>query len=1039
MLRALIGFSLRYRGIVIALGLLAVGYGLTVASRAKLDVFPEFAPPQVFIQTEAPGLSAEQVEDLVTRPVENVVNGAGSLETIRSQSIQGLSVVLAIFREGTDIYRARQGVSERLAQVSSDLPQGVRVPRMMPLTSSTSLVLMLGMTSLKRSPMELRTFAEWTVRRRLLGVPGVASVVIFGGEVRQLQIQVLPERLVAFDLGANDVLTAARAATGVLGAGFVETPAQRIAVRTEGQSLSAGELGEVVIARQETGLVRLKDVARVVEGPEPKLGDASIQGTPGVMLQIWSQYGSNTLEVTESLDRALDELGPAFQSEKIRLDRDLFRPAGFIRTSVQNVNSSLLWGGALVAIVLALFLWNFRTAFISLTAIPLSLLVAVVILDRFGVSLNTLTLGGFAIAIGEVVDDAIIDVENIYRRLRENRAQGSPRSAFQVVFDASIEVRSAVVYATFVVALVFFPVLSMSGVSGKLFAPLGIAYLLSTLASLLVALTVTPALSLVLLARARPPEEPRPIRWMKGFHQGILERLSRHPGPVMTLALVVCLGAAATLPLAGGEFLPEFQEGHFIVQMWALPGTSAPESIRIGQEISRALLGSSVVRSVGQAVGRAELGEDTMGTDFSEFNVSLKPLDDEEEAEAARREIRTLLARFPGVKFAVKTFLVERIEETISGVKAPLAVKVFGDDLDVLDQKAAEIERLLGTIPGHSDVQFVRSEEPQLIVRLRPERLQEFGFRPVEVMEAVQTAYQGTLVGQTFEENRLFDVEVILDQDARRDPDRVKSLLLRNPDGTPVALGTLAEVYLGTGRHVIQHDGTRRFQEVSTHIRGRDQASFVREAKERIDREIAFPPGVYYTLAGAAEAQAGAQRELLRNSAIAGVMVVLLLAVVFRHVRNLILVLANIPFALVGGVLAVFMTGGSLSIGSLVGFVTLFGITTRNSIMMISHYEELVTREGAPWDLGTALRGARERFLPILMTALVTALGLLPIAIGSGQAGREIEGPMALVILGGLGSSTALNLLVLPTLAFRFGRFKKEESPEAPSPAPPPG
>jgi CzcA family heavy metal efflux pump len=1035
-LKALVEFSLRFRGIVMALGIVAVAYGASVATRSKLDVFPEFAPPQVFIQTEAPGLSAEQVEALVTRPVENGVNGVGNLETIRSQSIQGLSVVLAIFREGTDILRARQMVSERLVQIAGDLPQGVHQPRMMPLTSSTSLILMIGLTSQKRTPMELRTFADWTVRPRLLGVPGVASVVTFGGEVRQLQVQILPERLMTYDLGVNDIVAAAKSATGVLGAGFVETPAQRITIRTEGQSLTAAQLGEVVVARQETGLVRLRDVARVAEGPEPKLGDGAIQGTPGVMLQIWSQYGSNTLEVTEALDQALTEMDPAFQSQGIRLDRDLFRPAKFIETSVRNVNQSLLLGGAFVAVILTLFLWNLRTAFISLTAIPLSLLIAVLVLNHFGVSLNTLTLGGFAIAIGEVVDDAIIDVENIYRRLKDNQAKGSPRSAFQVVLEASLEVRTAVVYATFVVALVFLPVLTMSGVQGKLFAPLGIAYILATLASLGVALTVTPALSLLLLSRVKAKDEPRGIRWMKRVHHGLLERLSRHPVSLIALALLLCVGAAATVPFFGGEFLPEFQEGHFIVQMWALPGTSAPESMRIGREVSKALLGSPYVRSVAQATGRAELGEDTTGTDFSEFNVSLKPFDDEDEAEAAKFEIRTILSKFPGVKFAVKTFLVERIEETISGVQADLAVKVFGNDLDVVDDKASEIERILGTIPGRADVQFIRSEEPQLIVRLLPERLKEFGFRPLDVMEAVQTAYQGALVGQTFEGNRVFDVEVLLDQDSRSDPERVKSLLLKNSEGSPVLLGTLADVYLGTGRHVIQHDGTRRFHEVSSNIRGRDQASFVKELRQKIESQVKFPPGVYYTLGGAAEAQAGAQREILTHSALAGVGVILLLAVVFRRPRNLILVLANVPFALVGGVLAVFMLGGSLSVGSLVGFVTLFGITTRNSIMMISHYEHLVEEEGETWSLATALRGASERLVPVLMTALVTALGLLPIAIGSGQAGREIEGPMAIVILGGLSTSTLLNLLVLPTLALRFGKFEKPAdrilAPDAP-------
>ena len=1030
MLKPLIRTSLRLRGAVVAIACAVVVYGFYIATQAKIDVFPEFAPPQVIIQTEAPGLSAEEVEALVTRPVENGVNGVGNLASIRSQSIQGFSLVVAIFRDGTDVMRARQMVSERLVQVSGQLPSGARAPVMAPLTSSTSLVLVVGLRSGKRTPMELRTFADWTMRPRLLGVPGVASVVEFGGEVREIQVQLLPDRLVAYDLPVSEVIAAAREATGVFGAGFIETDAQRIALKTEGQALTAGEVGEVVVGTSNGASVRLRDVARVVDGPEPKLGDAAVNGEPGVLLQVWSQYGTNTRDVTEAVEEAIRELEPVIKAAEIQVaDPPLFRPASFIELSIHNINVSLLIGGALVAVVLTLFLFNLRTAFISITAIPLSLLVAVIVLDYFGVTLNTLTLGGFAIAIGEVVDDAIIDVENIFRRLRDNRDAGSPRSAFRVVLDASIEVRSAVVYATFVVALVFIPVLTMSGVQGKLFAPLGIAYILATLASLLVALTVTPALSLLLLAKAKETKEPGFLTRLKAAHHRVLETLSGHPVWVMAFPVLLCAAAVPMMLSFGGELLPEFQEGNLIIQMSAIPGTSAPESMRIGRQAAKELLAHPHIGTVSFQTGRAELGEDTVGTDFSEFQVTLKDVEGEEAEELMKDLGRELNAKFPGVKFAVKTFLSERIEEVISGTKAPFVVKVFGKDLDTLEAKAKEVEEVLSKVEGAAGVQFLRPDEPQMVVRLNREKLRQFGFRPVEVLETVQTNYQGTPVGQTYDGNRVFDVVVKLNDNARRDPETVRGLLLRNRQGSQVPLGELAEVFLSTGRHAVLHDGTRRYQEVSCNVEGRDHASFAAAAQQKILEAVKFTGDTYPKFLGVAAQQSAAKKEILIHSLMAGAGILLLLGIVLHRARNLILVLANLPFALVGGVLAVHFSGGTLSVGSLVGFVTLFGITTRNSIMMVSHFEHLVEAEGKPWGLETALRGASERLVPILMTALVTALGLLPIAIGSESAGREIEGPMALVILGGLATSTLLNLLVLPTLAVRFGAFEPESAP----------
>src|SRR6266853_3395696 len=549
MLSKLVALSIRFRGIVTALACLVVGYGIYTAYHARYDVYPEFAPPQVVVQTEAPGLSPEDVEQLVTRPIENALNGAPDVEAIRSQSIQGLSVVTVMFLQRTDVYRDRQMVSERMAEAAGQMPQGVLPPRMAPLTGATSMVLIIGLTSDQRSLMDLRTFADWTLQPRLLAVPGVARVSIVGGDVRQLQVQVVPERMTAYNLSLNDILTAARTATGVRGAGFVETAAQRIVLQTQGQSLTPAQLGEVVLQVGNNRTVRLKDVALVVDAAEPKIGDATIMGRSGVMLEVSSQYGANTMDVTRALDAAIEEMKPSIAAARITLIPDLFRPANFIVTSVRSIGNATLIGAVLVTIVLLLFMFNFRVAFISLTAIPLSLLAAVIILDHFGQSLNTLTLGGLAIAVGQVVYDAIIDVENIFRRLREAPGNVTPKELFQIVLDASIEVRGAVVYATFIVVLVFVPVLTMSGIQGRLFAPLGWTCILAILASLLVALTVTPALSYYLLPKAiQRAKEPFYIKGLKSQYGRLLRFLSGRPKTVIIAAVALCVVAAAALP-----------------------------------------------------------------------------------------------------------------------------------------------------------------------------------------------------------------------------------------------------------------------------------------------------------------------------------------------------------------------------------------------------------------------------------------------------------------------------------------------------------
>jgi CzcA family heavy metal efflux pump len=1019
MLQAIVHWSLNNRVVVVALAIVLLLAGVYASLHAKLDVFPEFAPPQVIIQTEAPGLSPQEVEQLVTLPIEEEVNGLPGLDVLRSQSIQGLSVVTLTFQDRTDIYRDRQLVTERLAELAGRLPEGVRPPKLGPLTPTTGRLLTVGFTSDKLTLIQLRDRVGRSIRPRLLAVRGVAQVTVFGGEVRQFQVRVNPDYLAAHQLTLTDLLDATRQATGIRGAGFMENANQRLVLRVEGQIRSAADLGATVIATAEGTPVRLRDVAAVTEGAEPKFGDASINGQPAMILAIYKQLGSDTTEVTQRVEDELNRLAPELEREGITYHPALFRQANFIEHALGNVTQSLWIGAALVAAVLFVFLFNLRTALISLTAIPLSLLAAVLVLGIWGIGINTLTLGGLAIAVGEVVDDAIIDVENIFRRLRENERLGRPRSAAAVVLAASLEVRSAVVYATFIVVLVFVPVFLMTGLQGRLFAPLGYAYVLAVLASLLVALTVTPALSLILLPRAGGAEEPPLLRALQGGYDRLVRRLDREPALVLTAMVVLMAAAGWVLYGFGGEFLPELREHHLVVHMRGIPGTSLPQSMIAGKALTTALRQNPAVVNVAQQAGRAELGEDTWGVEYSEIEVDLQPLG-AGQVEQVKKYIDGIQNDFAGFAFEVMPFLTERIKETLSGSTAAVAVKIYGTDLAALDRAAVDIAHVLNSIPGHRNVHpEAQVGAPELVIRIRPEDTTRHGLRNAQILDLIHAAYQGAEVGQAYDRNQIIDLVVILDPQARSDPDAVADLWLTTPAGR-LQLKQVADVFLSDGRFLITHEGGLRRQVVTCNVQDRDVEGFVARARQEVGK-LKLPEGVSTPeFTGEHQAKQTAQRELLLTSTAAGLGILLFLWMAFHSLRRLLLVLLNLPFALVGGVAAVYMSGGILNVGSLVGFVTLFGITMRNGIMMVSHWEHLQEVEGMPWGPELIYRGARERLAPVLMTALVTALGLLPIALGSGEAGREIEGPMALVILGGLVTSTALNLLVLPVVYRRF-------------------
>lgn len=1045
MMSALVRFSIRYSGVIIGLALLIVCYGLYRLTTNRIDVFPEFAPTQIVIQTESPGLSADLVETLVTQGIEIAISGTVGIASIRSQSIPGLSIVTVIFNEGTDVYRNRQVIAERLATLSYRLPPGI-TPNITPLTSAASTVLGVGLTSHKRNAKELRALVDWVIRPHLLAVEGVADVNVFGGEIRQYQIQVIPDKLVQYRLGLQQVLDAARHASGVRGAGFVENSNQRILITTEGQSLSLQALGQVSIVQHQGQTVRLSDVAHVVEGTVPAISAATINRESGIYLSIQGQLGANTYGVTKALERALAELKPMLKAQDVVLHEALFRPANFIETAMDGVKTDILIGSILVVTVLFLFLFNARTAFISATAIPLSLLSAIVVLAYFKVGLNIMVLGGLAIALGEVVDDAIIDTENIFRRLRENSLLPHPKPSAAVVFAASMEVRSSVVYATLVVVLVFTPLLMLSGVAGKLFAPLGYAYIAAILASLLVALTVTPALCYLMLGNtALDADDPPAMRVLKQFYKQMLLRIEKHYKLVITGSLMLILLGIGMLPLFKSQFIPSLHEGHFILHMTLVPGTSTAESVRIGNRVSASISNIKGIKSIVQWVGRASNGADTFGTHYSEFEIEIGALPGLEQ-QRILQEIRERLTGiddesmdndadgptppgFVGVNIAINTFLTERIEETISGYAASHVINIFGNNLDALDRDAQQIASVVSSIPGAKDVQVQSPPStPQMTIRLHPEKLMQWGLKPLDILDSIRAAYESMPVGQIYQQGQVIGIGILLDPATRLDLGKVGDLPFFNEEGKLIYLRDLADIRLENGRSKVLHLAGKRIQTITANVGERDMASFSQELKQKIQQEIQLSPGHYLSFSGQSEEQNTSRDELLLHAllAIAGIFLVLYIAL--GRLRNLLLTFANLPFALIGGVIAVALTGGWISLGSTVGFVTLFGITLRNAIMLISHFQHLVDHENCVWNLETAIRGATERLPSILMTAMVTALGLLPLAAGSSEPGREIEGPMATIIVGGLVTSTILNLLILPAIMLHLGKFEKRTS-----------
>ncbi len=1030
MLTQIVSTSLKLRGIVVILAILLLIVGFRTLPHAQLDVFPEFAPPLVEIQTEAHGLSTIEVENLVTAPIENSLNGLTWLTTLRSKSVLGLSSVVLIFEQGTDLMRARQLVQERLALAASRLPTVAKSPVILSPLSSTSRLLKIGLSSRTLSQMEMTDLARWTIRPRLMAVAGVANVAIWGERDRQYQVIVDPDRLRANNITLNAVIQATRDAVIPETGGFIDTPNQRLPLTSVQSIAEARDLAQIPVspARSAPGVfaspLLLGQVAEVREGFPPPIGDAVINDKPGLLLIVEKQPEGNTLDVTRNVEAALDALRPGLK--EMEIDSTIFRPATFIELALRNLTKALVLGCILVVVILSLFLFDWRTAFISLTAIPLSLVAAGLVLHYTDSTVNTMVLAGLILALGEVVDDAIIDVENIQRRLRLNREAEKPEPAFLVVLKASLEVRSAIVYATVIVVLVFIPIFLLDGLAGSFFRPLAIAYVLAVLASLAVALTLTPALSLLLLPKAQERESPL-TKVLKRAYRKVLPRIVNHSRAAIAVVLIVFVSTTATLPFLGEGFFPEFKETDFLMHWVGKPGTSIDAMTRSVIAVSGELRSIPGVRNFGAHIGRAEVADEVVGPNFTELWISIDPKVDYDTTVARIHEV---VNGYPGLFRDVLTYLKERTKEVLTGAGASIVVRLYGPDLDVLRNTAGKIQTTMGGVAGVANLKLEQQFlVPQIEARMKPDALARFGLTPGEVRRAMATFVKGTKVGEIYDELKVYDVVVWGAEHLRTDTESLRAIRINTPTGGDIRLGDVVDLRITPTPNVVQHENNSRRIDVTCDVSGRDLGVVAREIETKV-RALDFERGYHPEFLGEYAARQASRNRLLALAALSLLGIFMLLYADFKSLRLTLLVFLTFLFALVGGVGGAFWSGGILSLGSLIGFVTVLGIAARNGIMLISHYRHLEMEEGERFGMDLILRGAEERLAPILMTASVTALALVPIAFGGVKPGQEIEQPMAAVILGGLVTSTLLNLFLVPTLYWRFGKGKEHRPPE---------
>ena len=1019
--------SLQNRLLVVTAYIVVLIAGIFVLRRMTLDVLPEFAPPQVVIQTESPGLSPENVETLITFRIETAVNGTPGVDVVRSKSSAGLSTVIVVFKWGTDIYTARQLVNERLQEVKERFPPGTRAPVMLPITSAVSWLVKFALQSDKVPLLDLRTICDWEIRNRILSIPGVASVVSMGPGPKQYQVLLSSPKLLQYDVTVKDIVEALRETNINVPGGFNVVAGQEFVVTGAGRIRSLEELGKTVIAERQGVPVPLEQVAEVRFGPEFPRGDAGYMGKPAIIGTVSKLFGADTLTVTYEVEKALEEIRKTLP-EGVQLETGVFRQANFIESSVTNLRRALIEGAVVVTIVVVFFLFNVRASFITLTAMPLSLLMGILAMRAFGVGINAMTLGGLAVAIGAVVDDAIIDVENIFRRLRENRLKENPDPPLRVVFNASREIRIPIVYATLIILVVFGPIFLFTGVEGRIFTPLGLAFTISLFASLAVSVTLTPVLCSFLLVRAGArgngdkEKESFTIRKMKAGYERLLLPSLKHPVWVMGIALILFFLSIAMVPFMGRSFLPEFHEGNFVLAVNSLPGTSLPESMRLGYRITQLLRKYPEVVSVAQRAGRAELDEDAMPPNFMEFDIRLRygKRDPEELVNAIRED----LEKIPGVAVNLGQFIAHRLDEVLSGIRAQIAIKIYGTDLDQLLAKGQQVERILSGIKGIRDLQLEQQiRVPEIRIKVDRDRAARLGLNAGDVLEAAQIAFNGEAISQVIEGQKSFDLFVWFDQASRRDTRAMKGVLVDGRNGVKVPLSQVAEIAIENRPYFINRERIQRRIVAQANVAGRDLGSVIGEARERIAKQVNLPSGYFVEYGGQFESQQEATRILLSYGAIAIVVIFLLLYKAFNSARASFLVLANLPLALIGGVLAIFLTGGIMSIPSLIGLISVFGIAARNGIILVTHYHNLRV-EGLSRE-EVVLQGSKDRLAPVLMTAAAAALGLLPLLFGD-IAGKELERPLAQVILGGLFTSTFLNMIVVPVLYSRYGWERDE-------------
>src|ERR687890_515894 len=1030
-MRWIVGSSLRFRWLVIFAAAALIVFGIGETRNADVDVFPEFAPPQVEIQTIAIGNSSEQVEELITVPLENELNGVPGLEEMRSKSVADLSQIQLIFSRDTDLYEARQLVQERLTAAAPNLPTWASPPWMMPPLSSTSRILKIGITSDELNIREMSVVAYWKIRQELLRVDGVANVAIWGEHLKQEHVEVDPELLAQHGVSLQQVMdqTADSLDAGLLRyseghvigtGGFVEQGGQRLDLQNVLPIVTPDDLGKVPLEGSDGKNLRLDDVANVRWDSQPLIGDAVVNDGPGLLLVVQKFPNANTLDVTRGVEEAIDDMRPGLPGMEV--DTTIFRPATFIELALDHLTKALLLGVLLVILILAAFLFEWRTAFISLIAIPLSLLAAVLVLVSRSATINVMMLAGLVVAIGVVVDDAIIDVENVVRRLRQARSEGTGKSVIAIVLEASVEVRTAITYATLINVVAIVPVFFLPGLSGAFFKPLVLSYGLAVLASMVVALTVTPALCLILLSRGHRQSESPLLRVLKRGYGAVLARIIRSPRPAMATVVVCLIAGAAVTPTLGTILLPEFKERDFLMHWLAKPGTSQPEEFRISVRACKDLQEIPGVRNCGSHIGQAFQSDEPYGVDFGENWISINPAVDYDKTLAS---VSNTVDSYPGLYRDVQTYLRERVREVLTGTSEAIVVRIYGPDLDVLYAKADEVSKEMQDIPGlidaHADLQ---EDIPHAEVEVDLVAAQDYGIKPGDVRRQAAVLVASEEVGDIFKGGKAYDVHVWSTPETRHNVSSLRELPIDTPGGEQITLEQVADVRLAPTPNAIERTQQSRRIDVGANVEGRDLGSAVSAVEEQL-AGVELPREYHMEVLGESSELAAAQKSLLIYGGAVALAILFLLQASFGSLRLALLLFLTLPMSLVGGVLAVWMGGGILSLGSLIGFLTVFGIAARNGILMISHFQHLESEEGVPFGPELVLRGAKERLAPILMTAGATGLALVPLAVAGSVAGHEIEHPMAIVILGGLVTSTLLNLFVLPSLYLRFGKSKR--------------